>query len=65
VLIYLFSMAAGAVLLRGVWRWLAGLATLLCAAVLAMLGGDALYALVLLGLLLLLDQLRATRRSLA
>jgi amino acid efflux transporter len=65
VLIYLFSMAAGAVLLRGVWRWLAGLATLLCAAVLAMLGGDALYALVLLGLLLLLDQLRAARRSLA
>jgi amino acid efflux transporter len=65
VLIYLFSMAAGAVLLRGVWRWLAGLASLLCTAVLLMLGGDALYALALLGLLLLLDQLRATRRSLA
>ncbi|MGQ7956432.1 L-methionine/branched-chain amino acid transporter [Pseudomonas sp. SP16.1] len=59
VLIYLLSMAAGTVLLRGVWRWLGGLATLLCAAVLAMLGGDALYALALLGLLLLLDQLRA------
>lgn len=59
VLIYLLSMAAGAVLLRGVWRALAGLSALLCAAVLAMLGGDALYAVALLALLLLLDRLRA------
>ena len=55
VLIYLLSMAAGALLLRGVWRVLAALSALLCAAVLAMLGGDALYALGLLAALALLD----------
>uniref|UniRef100_A4XY78 Amino acid exporter, AAE family n=1 Tax=Ectopseudomonas mendocina (strain ymp) TaxID=399739 RepID=A4XY78_ECTM1 len=64
VLIYLLSMAAGTVLLRGIWRWLAALATLLCAAVLVMLGGDALYALGLLGLLLALDQLRVRHKAL-
>ena len=48
VLIYLLSMAAGWVLLRGVWRWLALLSTLLCALVLVALGSDALYALGLL-----------------
>lgn len=48
VLIYLLSMAAGWVLLRGVWRWLALLSTLLCALVMVALGSDALYALGLL-----------------
>ncbi|VXC77424.1 transporter [Pseudomonas sp. 8Z] len=65
VLIYLLSMAAGWVLLRGVWRLLAGLSALLCAAVLAMLGSDALYAVALLGALLLIDHLRARHRALA
>jgi amino acid efflux transporter len=55
VLIYLLSMAAGALLLRGAWRWVAGLSTLLCALVLAMLGSDALYALGLLAVLTLAD----------
>ena len=65
VLIYLFSMAAGWVLLRGIWRLLAGLSTLLCAAVLVMLGSDALYAVALLVALLLLDHLRARHKALA
>ncbi|WAJ38640.1 L-methionine/branched-chain amino acid transporter [Pseudomonas sp. GOM7] len=65
VLIYLLSMAAGWVLLRGVWRLLAGLSALLCAAVLAMLGSDALYAVALLGALLLIDHLRARHKALA
>ena len=65
VLIYLFSMAAGWVLLRGIWRLLAGLSTLLCAAVLVMLGSDALYAVVLLGVLLLCSHLRARHKALA
>lgn len=65
VLIYLLSMAAGWVLLRGVWRLLAGLSTLLCAAVLVMLGSDALYALGLLSALLLIDHLRARHKALA
>ncbi|WP_322982152.1 L-methionine/branched-chain amino acid transporter [Pseudomonas sp. C11] len=65
VVIYLLSMAAGWVLLRGVWRLLAGLSTLLCAAVLAMLGNDALYAVTLLGALLLIDHLRARHKALA
>ncbi len=51
VVVYLLSMAAGWVLLRGVWRWLAGFSTLLCALVLAMLGSEALYALGLLAVL--------------
>lgn len=65
VLIYLFSMAAGWVLLRGIWRLLAGLSTLLCAVVLVMLGSDALYAVALLVALLLLDHLRARHKALA
>jgi amino acid efflux transporter len=64
VLIYLFSMAAGWVLLRGIWRLLAGLSTLLCAALLVMLGSDALYAVALL-VALLLDHLRARHKALA
>ncbi|VXB34482.1 L-methionine/branched-chain amino acid exporter YjeH [Pseudomonas sp. 8AS] len=48
ILVYLLSMAAGVVLLRGIWRWLAGFSTLLCALVLLALGLDALYALGLL-----------------
>lgn len=64
VVVYLLSMAAGAVLLRGAWRLLAAFSTLLCAAVLAMLGVEALYALGLVGLLLLLDRLRLAQRSL-
>lgn len=48
VLVYMLSMAAGWVLLRGVWRLLAGFSVLLCGAVLVMLGSEALYALSLL-----------------
>lgn len=48
ILVYLLSMAAGWVLLRGLWRWLAGFSTLLCALVLLALGSEALYALGLL-----------------
>ncbi|WP_457977794.1 L-methionine/branched-chain amino acid transporter [Ectopseudomonas composti] len=65
VLIYLLSMAAGWVLLRGIWRLLAGLSALLCAAVLVMLGSDALYALALFIALLLLDHLHARHKALA
>jgi amino acid efflux transporter len=65
VLIYLLSMAAGWVLLSGIWRLLAGLSGLLCAAVLAMLGSDALYALGLLAALLLFSHLRARYKALA
>ncbi|CAD5108008.1 L-methionine/branched-chain amino acid transporter [Zestomonas carbonaria] len=61
VVIYLLSMAAGWVLLRGVWRWLAALSTLLCALVLVALGGDAVYALGLLAVLALLDWWRAPK----
>ncbi|WP_017937291.1 L-methionine/branched-chain amino acid transporter [Zestomonas thermotolerans] len=61
VLIYLLSMAAGWALLRGVWRALAILSTLLCAGVLLALGSDALYALGLLGALALLDWWRAPK----
>lgn len=49
ILVYLLSMAAGVVLLRGVWRWVAGFSSLLCLLVLVALGMDALYALGLLG----------------
>ncbi|MGG2399603.1 L-methionine/branched-chain amino acid transporter [Pseudomonas sp. SH1-B] len=65
VLIYLLSMAAGWILLRGIWRLLAGLSTLLCAGVLAMLGSDALYAVVLFAALLLLSHLRERQKALA
>ncbi|MCY1345721.1 L-methionine/branched-chain amino acid exporter YjeH [compost metagenome] len=61
VVIYLLSMAAGWVLLRGVWRWLAALSTLLCAGVLVALGSDALYALGLLAVLALLDWWRTPK----
>jgi len=65
VLIYLMSMAAGWVLLRGIWRLLAGLSAVLCTGVLLMLGGDALYALALLGAVLLLDSLRVRHKALS
>jgi len=61
VVIYLLSMAAGWVLLRGIWRWVAGASTLLCGAVLVMLGVDAWYALGLLALLAVLDAARTLR----
>lgn len=61
VVIYLLSMAAGWVLLRGIWRWLAGFSSLLCAFVLLMLGIDAWYALGLLALMALLDYGRGWR----
>jgi amino acid efflux transporter len=63
VVIYLLSMAAGWVLLRGVWRWLAAFSALLCALVLLMLGMDAWYALGLLVLLSGLDYLRSPRKQ--
>jgi amino acid efflux transporter len=52
IVVYLLSMAAGWVLLRGLWRWVAGASTLLCCLVLVALGMEALYALGLLGLLI-------------
>lgn len=55
VVVYLLSMAAGWVLLHGIWRWLAGFSTLLCALVLLALGREALYALGLLALFATLD----------
>lgn len=58
IIVYLLSMAAGVLLLRGVWRVLAALAALLCLLVLMALGVDALYA---LGLLLMLALWRAWR----
>ncbi|MNF74497.1 putative transporter [compost metagenome] len=61
MVIYLLSMAAGAVLLNGIWRWLAGFSTLLCALVLVMFGGDAWYALGLFAVLALLDYGRSLR----
>ncbi|HSC84869.1 MAG TPA: L-methionine/branched-chain amino acid transporter [Pseudomonas sp.] len=62
VVVYLLSMAAGVVLLRGLWRWLAGFSTLLCCLVLAALGLDALYVLGLLVLLTALDYWYGRRR---
>ena len=61
VLIYLLSMAAGWVLLRGIWRWLAAFSALLCGLVLLMLGMDAGYALALLVVLAMLDYVRSLR----
>ncbi|MVW75099.1 L-methionine/branched-chain amino acid transporter [Pseudomonas xionganensis] len=61
VVIYLLSMAAGWVLLRGIWRALAAFSALLCTLVLLMLGVDGGYALGLLALLALLDYARETR----
>lgn len=63
VLVYLFSMAAGWVLLRGIWRWLAAFSCLLCGLVLLMLGMDAGYALGLLLVLALLDRWHEQRNS--
>lgn len=63
VVIYLLSMAAGWVLLKGVWRWLAGISALLCLGILLILGIDALYAIGLLGVLMLLDRRRQARRA--
>jgi amino acid efflux transporter len=61
VVVYLLSMAAGWVLLKGIWRWLAGFSALLCGLVLIMLGSDAWYALGLLAALALLDYGRSLR----
>ncbi|MEQ9724006.1 L-methionine/branched-chain amino acid transporter [Pseudomonas sp. WHRI 8822A] len=63
IVIYLLSMAAGWLLLRGLWRWLAGLSTLLCLGLLLTLGLDALYAVCLLAGLLLIDRLQLSRRA--
>ncbi len=63
IVVYLLSMAAGMVLLRGVWRWVAGLSCALCGLVLLALGVDALYALVLLGGFALLDHWRERQRT--
>ncbi|MFC6670471.1 L-methionine/branched-chain amino acid transporter [Marinobacterium aestuariivivens] len=56
VLVYLLSMATGCVLLRGVWRLLAAISTLLCGLTLALLGIQMLYALGLLALFLVLGR---------
>lgn len=63
VLIYLFSMAAGWVLLRGVWRWVAAFSALLCALVMVALGNDAWYAVGLLLVLAAMDLLRSRRTA--
>lgn len=63
ILIYLMSMAAGWCLLKGIWRWLAGLSTLLCATVLVFLGLDASYALGLLCVLVIIDKLSSKRAT--
>ena len=63
VLIYLFSMAAGWVLLNGIWRWVAAFSALLCGLVMVALGHDAWYAVGLLLTLALLDFLRSGRGS--
>ena len=63
IVVYLLSMAAGMVLLRGVWRWVAGLSCALCGLVLLALGVDALYALVLLGGFALLNHWRERQRT--
>ncbi|MEE1949963.1 L-methionine/branched-chain amino acid transporter [Pseudomonas alcaligenes] len=63
IVVYLLSMAAGVVLLRGVWCWVAGLSCALCALVLLALGVDALYAMSLLGGFALLDRWRERQRT--
>jgi amino acid efflux transporter len=63
VLIYLFSMAAGWVLLKGLWRWVAAFSALLCTLVLVALGNDAWYAVGLLLGLAALDLLRTRRNA--
>lgn len=61
ILVYLLSMAAGVVLLRGPWRGVAAFSALLCALVLLALGLDALYALGLLGAIALFEHWRQRR----
>ena len=61
LIVYLLSMAAGVLLLRGLWRGVAALATLLCLLVLVALGRDALYALGLLAVLTLIALWRERR----
>ena len=63
VVIYLLSMAAGVVLLNGIWRVLAAFSCLLCGLVLLMLGIDAWYALGLLIVLGGLDRWREQRNT--
>ncbi|WKE65710.1 L-methionine/branched-chain amino acid transporter [Gallaecimonas kandeliae] len=63
ILVYLLSMAAGWVLLDGVWRWLAGFSTLLCVLTLVVLGWQMFYALSFLALFLVLGRLRSRRQS--
>ncbi|MGY4534158.1 amino acid efflux transporter [Pseudomonas sp. TE3786] len=63
VLIYLFSMGAGWVLLKGLWRWVAAFSAALCALVLIALGYDAWYAVGLLLALAALDFIRTSRSS--
>ncbi|MCR4508876.1 L-methionine/branched-chain amino acid transporter [Pseudomonas sp. 32.2.56] len=63
VVIYLLSMAAGVLLLRGIWRVMAGFSALLCSLVLLMLGINAMYALGLLLVLGLLDRWREQRST--
>ena len=60
IIVYLLSMAAGVLLLRGVWRVIAAL---LCLLVLVALGVDALYALGLLAALALWGYWREQRFS--
>jgi len=57
VLVYLLSMASGCVLLKGIWRLLAAISTLLCSLTLAMLGLQMLYGLGILALFLVLGRL--------
>lgn len=63
VLVYLLSMAAGCVLLRGWARGIALVSTLLCAWVLMLLGVQMLYALGILMLFLLSERLKPIRRA--
>ncbi|WP_026957523.1 L-methionine/branched-chain amino acid transporter [Aliagarivorans taiwanensis] len=64
VVVYLISMAAGVVLLNGLWRVVAAISTALCALVLLALGMDASYALSLSVLVLLAQKVRARQLSL-
>jgi len=61
VTVYLLSMLAGVVLLRGIWRALALLATLLCTLVVWALGTEMLYALAALALALAAGFIRHIR----
>jgi len=63
ILVYLLSMAAGCILLTGWAKWVALLATLLCALVLLLLGGQMLYALSILMTFLLIDQFHLRRQA--